>query len=228
LIQFLADDDRDVRSRGKEIFATHYWQPIYAYVRLKWRREPDDAADLVQGFFLSALVRDDFASFDPTRARFRTFLRTCVDRHVMNDDRRAAGQRRGGGTVDVPFDQDSLEKRLADGSSWASPEDVFDREWIHGLMQRSLGALRQQCTDRGRELDFRLFEAFDLAPSPTHRPSYRDLATAEGIPMSTVTNRLAAARREFQRFVLQEIRDATASAAEYRETVRSVLGERRT
>ncbi len=41
---------------------------------------------------------------------------------------------------------------------------------------------------------------------------------------TTVTNRLAAMRRRFREIVLEVLRDATASDAEFRNEVRSLLG----
>lgn len=225
LVQALADDDEQVRRHGERILADAYWKPVYVYVRLKWRREPDDAADLVQEFFLAAMQKEYFADFDPARARFRTFLRVCVDRHVMKTDRRDGSDRRGGHATKIPFDLAGVEERLAASGTVAHPDEVFEQEWVRALMEDSLEDLRRECRDRGRDLDHRLFVAYDLAESKRGRPTYRDLARAENVDVTTVTNRLAAARSAFQTIVLGRIRAATASPAEYRETVRSLLGE---
>jgi hypothetical protein len=41
---------------------------------------------------------------------------------------------------------------------------------------------------------------------------------------TTVTNRLAAARRDFRRLLLERLRAITSSEAEFREEARAVLG----
>ena len=80
----------DVRRSAFDALVTAYWKPVFKYVRLKWHASPDDAADLTQGFFLRAFEKDFFAGFDPSRARFRTYLRTCLDGYVVQ---RAKGGR---------------------------------------------------------------------------------------------------------------------------------------
>ena len=48
-----------------------YWYPLYAFVRRKGH-PPDEAADLVQGTFLSILDRNGLAAVAPERGRFRS------------------------------------------------------------------------------------------------------------------------------------------------------------
>ena len=54
------------------------------------RRE--DAEDLTQGFFTRAMEKEFFGGYDPAKARFRTFLRTCLDRFVANEDQAPLGR----------------------------------------------------------------------------------------------------------------------------------------
>ena len=74
----------DDRRSAFDTLVTAYWRPVFKYVRLKWHATPEDAADLTQGFFLRAFEKDFFAAFDPSRARFRTYLRICLDGFVAN------------------------------------------------------------------------------------------------------------------------------------------------
>src|SRR5262245_53607916 len=73
-----------------------YWKPVYAYIRLHARKDNEQAKDLTQSFFAAAAEKDFFSEFDPARARFRTFLRVCVDRFVANAERADGALRRGG------------------------------------------------------------------------------------------------------------------------------------
>ena len=84
LVRRVRSTDADTRARAQDALAAVYWAPIYAHVRLTHRQEPADAEDLTQGFFVEALRRDLFARYEPSRARFRTFVRTCVDSYVAN------------------------------------------------------------------------------------------------------------------------------------------------
>src|SRR6266436_2748610 len=87
----LRSDDSATRARSWELIVSAYWKPVYKYVRLHWRQSNDDAKDLTQGFFTRAIEKEFLGSYDPARASFRTFLRTCLDGFVAND-RKSAGR----------------------------------------------------------------------------------------------------------------------------------------
>ena len=110
----MRSDRVEVRRSAFDALAGAYWKPIFKYVRLKWRASPDDAADLTQGFFLRAFEKDFFRDFDPARAKFRTFLRTCIDGFVMNARKADARLKRGGGATLVPIDVEEAERELRD------------------------------------------------------------------------------------------------------------------
>jgi hypothetical protein len=50
-----------------------YWRPLYAFVRRRGR-SPEDAQDLVQGFFEHLIRNRGLATVDRTKGRFRSFL----------------------------------------------------------------------------------------------------------------------------------------------------------
>ena len=58
---------------------------------------PEDAQDLTQEFFTRAFEREYLSRYDPAKARFRTFVRTCLDGFLANEDKAAARLKRGGG-----------------------------------------------------------------------------------------------------------------------------------
>jgi len=70
--------DTAERARGLAILSAVYWRPVYTYLRLRWHKPHEEAADLAQEFFVQVVQRDLLARFDPSRARLRTFLRTCI------------------------------------------------------------------------------------------------------------------------------------------------------
>lgn len=213
------------RQRALETIATVYWRPVYSHIRLRWNRESDEASDLTQGFFVEVLEKDFLATFDPRRARFRTFLRVCLDRFIQREDASAARQKRGGGAEHIPLDLAELEQSLSDGSRAMSPDDSFDREWVRSLLTLSTARLRKHCDDSNRALAYQAFEQYDLDPSDNlTRPTYTDLATTLGTTTDDITNQLAYARREFRRIVLELLRSMTVSDDEFRDEARSLLG----
>jgi len=189
-----------------------YWKPVYRYIRFRFRRDNEDAKDLTQSFFATALERDFFARFDPAKASFRTYLRMAVDRLAANQYAAGNRKKRGG---DIEFEP--VEEQAA---AVESPEEIFEREWRRQLFSLAVGDLREFCEDRGKQLQFRIFEAYDLADG--ERPSYAALAAEHEIAETTVTNHLAWARRLLREFVTDRLRGVTSGEAELRKEIRRV------
>lgn len=226
MVAAIRSDRADVRRSAFDALVTAYWKPVFKYVRLKWHASPDDAADLTQGFFLRALEKDFFASFDPAKARFRTFLRTCLDGFVANARKADARLKRGGGVALVPLDFDEAERELRHQATNAIADfdAYFHREWLRGLFATAAARLRDECAARGRTDRFPLFEAYDLAGDEQPRPTYAELARRHGLTAIDVTNELAAARREFRRFVLEALREQCASDEDFDAELRGLTG----
>ncbi len=220
---------RDVEAR-RHAFASlveAYWKPVYKYVRLKWQAPPEEAEDLTQAFFTRAFEKDFFRSYDPAKARFRTFLRACLDGFAANERKAAGRLKRGGGITFVPLDFDAAEGELRQHEIAvpADMEDYFDREWARSVLALSIERLRAQYADAGRETYFRVFERYDLDASESgERVTYSALANELGISATDVTNYLASARRQFRACVLERLRELTATDDEFREEARRLLG----
>src|SRR5687768_8044874 len=103
VVQAVGHADPEVRRQAWESLASLYWPPVVRYLRLKWRVPDEDAHDLAQAFFARALEKAFFDGYDPQRARFRTYLRTCLDGFVANERAAARRLKRGGGVVHVPL-----------------------------------------------------------------------------------------------------------------------------
>jgi DNA-directed RNA polymerase specialized sigma24 family protein len=223
VLRAISSPDAEVRQRAWDALAAAYWRPVYTYLRLRWRADVEEAQDLTQGFFARALEKDFFARFDPARARFRTFLRTCLDGFVANERTAARRLKRGGGLLAVDFA--AAESELAQaGAAEGDVEELFRREWIRGLFTAAVEELQRVCRQSGKEVPFALFERYDLDPPPEGRPTYAALAREFALPVTQVTNFLAAMRREFRRLVLERLRALTATEQEFRAETRDVLG----
>ena len=216
-------DDQVTRRRAFDTILASYWKPAYKYIRLKWQAGNEDAKDLTQGFFANAFEKNYFASYDATKASFQTFLRTCLDGFVANE--RKAGQRlkRGGDMDHYQLDFVTAENELASHASTdLSPEDYFHREWVRWMFTLAVDTLRQRCDESGRSVQFQLFERYDLRDDAN--VSYASLAEEFDLDTATVTNYLAAVRRDFRRVVLEKLREITATDEEFRTEARSLLG----
>ena len=215
----LGAETRPERERAWSALVAAYFPPARAYVRHRWNADADEAEDLVQGFFASAYEHGFIARFDHRKARFRTWLRVGLDGWVANTRRNRTRLKRGGDAVHLPIDDglaDVLPAPLEDPDVW------FDREWARTLFAHAVEALRERCAERGHAQRFRLFERYDLVDGEP--PAYRELAEAEGIPVTQVTNALAAARRDLRALVLERLRELTVDDEEFRAEARRLLG----
>jgi RNA polymerase sigma factor (sigma-70 family) len=178
---------------GQEAIVAAYWKPVYRYIRVKWRKSNEDAKDLTQSFFAAALEKSFFRGYDARKGTFRTFLRVCLDRFLANDRKFESRQKRSAELVTLDFD----------ASGPKSPEEIFERECARALFEDAVDDLRESLQARGRDVCFKVFERYDLAEEPA---SYDQLARDFSISAITVTNYLAAARRELRRLVLERRR----------------------
>ena len=220
-------DDEAERRRGYEAIVATYWRPCYAYLRLRWRESEEDASDLVQGFFAHAFERGFLESYDPVRARFRTWLRVCLDGFASNHRQAERRLKRGGGTAPLSLDFAAAEAGLAARLPVATddPETLFEREWVRGFLEDALQSLRGECEARGKMVAWEVFRRYDVEENVDgERPHYVEIAGALGIPQTQVTNHLHWARREYRRLVLERLRELTIDEREFRSEARRLLG----
>jgi DNA-directed RNA polymerase specialized sigma24 family protein len=193
---------------------------------MKWQSSNEDAKDLTQGFFAMAIEKNYFASYDSTKASFQTFLRTCLDGFVVNQKKSDQRLKRGGGVAHFSLDFVGAERELAEHgiANGLNPEDFFHREWVRSLFALAIETLRQRYREKNKQIHFRLFEAYDLRDDDLPRPTYAELAKEFSLSKTTVTNYLAAARRDFRKTLLDKLREITATEEEYRQEARILLG----
>ena len=226
LLEAVASPEPAERTRAFGLLVESYWKPVYKYLRLKHRAGREEAEDLTQEFFTRALERSFFDRFDPRVARFRTYLRTCVDRFAANQRRDAQRAKRGGGAVRLSLDFDLAEGEVARAGQAAadSVEDFFQREWMRSFFELAVTNLESRCREVGKEVQFALFERYDLGEDPAARPTYAELAREYSLPVTQVTNYLAWVRRELRKIILERLRTVTTSDDEFRAEARALLG----
>ncbi len=218
-----------VRQEALQRIVEGYWKPAYKYVRIKWRKSNEDAKDLIQGFFAQALEKGFFLDFDPSKARFRTFFRVCLDGYLSKVDRAAHALKRGGGAeiVGLPFDEAEVELQRQ-GIAAADPtEEGFRKEWVRHLLTLAIEDLQKTLTARGRARQFEVFQRHDLCESDHRPPSYAELAAEFAISTTDVTNWLVRARQEFRGIVLGRLRELTGDDDDFQAEARALLGPER-
>lgn len=149
LVQSAGRADAAGRAALSEL-CEHYWPPVHAFLLQKCG-DRELAKDLTQGFFLDLLAREDLATADPARGRFRSFLLKCAQNFAAKQHARDTAQKRGG--AKLPMSLEALqgedgEARLAIDTD--TPAAAFERRWVKALLDRVLQQLQADYEARGR------------------------------------------------------------------------------
>ncbi|RPI26834.1 MAG: sigma-70 family RNA polymerase sigma factor [Acidobacteria bacterium] len=218
-----ADENPSARRAALDRLISAYWKPVYKYVRLRWRAGNEDAKDWTQEFFAVALEREYLQKYDPSRSRFRTYLRVCIDGFVANQLKAGQRAKRGGGVETLSLDFGSADADLASQAGVTDPEELFHREWTRSLFQTAVETLEKECCLKGRPEVFAVFARYDLDP-PVEKKTYREMADELGITPTQLNNYLALARRRFRELVLSQLGEICATEAEFRAEAALLFG----
>jgi RNA polymerase sigma factor (sigma-70 family) len=224
VLERIRSSDSQVRQVAFGDLAEGYWRPSYHYLRLHWRLSPETAEDAVQAFFTTAFEKGYVEKYDPAKAKFRTFLRMCLDRFVQNLQKAERAGKRGGAAAHVALDFPGAERELAAVSARdvGDVERFFHDETIRFLFTRTVDAMRRLYEREGRSVVFRVFEAHDLRPAAG--ATYASVAASLGVTATTVNNHLHAARRRFRELALGHLRTIVATDDEFRAEARELFG----
>ncbi len=192
------------RAAALETLARLYWRPVYAYVRAKWGKAPDDARDTTQDFFLWMLEGDFLARVDRDRGRFRAVLKAALANYVVDRHRADTAAKRGGGRPPLSIDATLPRVNLPDPHG-RSPEDLLDDAWRREVLARAVDLLEEGLAREGKETTFAVFRDYFLNVGGDL--DYAAVAARHGLTRSDVGNRLQAAK------------------ARYRETLRRLVAE---
>ena len=215
-----ADDlNHNHARKALEELCRAYWYPIYAFVRNRGYSS-DDAQDLTQSFFTRIIETSGFASVDPERGRFRSYLLGAMKHFLANEWHRAQAQKRGGGVAIIELDAFDPEARYALEAARAPDPDVgFDREWAGRLTARAMEKLRAETHARGKG---ELFEA--LKGSLTGDESARSetaarLAMTEGA-VKVAVHRL---RKRYRGLLRAEIAETVSDPSDIDDEMRHLV-----
>ncbi len=136
-----------------EELCTAYWFPLYGWAR-RAGASPEDAEDVVQGFFGDVLRKGIFEKADASKGKLRTFLLTVFRRYQHDVWTKANAQQRAAERV-VSFDAlVGEELYLAEGGVGATADAFYDRQWALTVLERTLAKLGEDYEKRGKAADF--------------------------------------------------------------------------
>ncbi len=214
------DEASQIRARkALEQLCRTYWYPLYAFVRYRGYSS-DDAQDLTQSFFARMIEIDGFASADPERGRFRSYLLGAMKHFLANEWHRARAQKRGGRVTIVELDAIDPAARYALEPAWApDPDAGFDREWARESTARALEKLRAESEARGKGELFEALKGSLTGDEPARSETAARLAITEGA-VKVAVHRL---RKRYREFLRAEIAETVSNPSDVDDEMRRLV-----
>ncbi|MBI2921436.1 MAG: sigma-70 family RNA polymerase sigma factor [Planctomycetes bacterium] len=198
-----------------------YWKPVYAYVRIAWRRGNEDAKDVTQAFFARLLEGGSVLRLRPEKGTFRSYLRASLKNFLIDFERAEFSRRKIAGALSLDADPEWLE-RLGPAAATETPEAAYDREWVRCLVSESVEALRAELEREGKGEWYRVFARYCLDGGAP--PTYRELAAELGLTETDVRHRLERCRERLRAVLRARILDTAASPEDADRELAEVLG----
>ena len=205
-----------------ETLCRTYWYPVYAFVR-RQGFDAEDARDLTQAYFASLLEKEYLDDYEPSRGRFRVFLRTSV-RHFLSKERdKRMAVRRGGETQILSLDTSDVEGRYSlEPADRSTPEEMFERRWTLTILERVLDQLRREQAEAGLRVQFERLQGF-LTGEETET-SYRDMAAELRTSEGAIKMAIHRLRQRFGQLLRGEIAETVSSPDQVDDEVKHLLG----
>jgi RNA polymerase sigma factor (sigma-70 family) len=190
-----------------------YYAPVFAFVR---RNAPDEdaARDLTQEFFARLLAGQGFATVDPQRGRFRSFLLGAAKHFLAGMHQHAHRLKRGGGQPLEPIEpgtDTSPGLQLADPNA-PSPDREFDRKWAMTLLARALATLAREHKASGKAGHFEALKPW--LTGDTENISQAEAAARLGLNEGAVKVAIHRLRRRFREVIKEEISQTVSDRAQ--------------
>lgn len=185
-----------------------YWYPLYVFVRRQGQR-PEDAQDLVQGFFAKVIEKNYIADAEREKGRFRSFLLLALKRYMANEWDHAHREKRGGGKEIISLDEQNTEMRYkAEPADQMSPEKAFERQWALTLLQQVLDRLSAEFSAPDRA---RIFEELKVFLNGEKGGSYAEVGARLGMSESAIKVTVHRLRVRYRELLKLEIADTVSS-----------------
>ena len=196
-----------------------YWYPLYAFVRYRGY-SLDDAQDLTQSFFARIIETGGFASADPERGRFRSYLLGAMKHFLANQWHRARAKKRGGGVTFVELDALDPEARYAlEPAQWTDPDAGFDREWAQESIARAMEKLRAESETSGKDEQFEALKGSLIGEEPARS----ETAARLGMTVGAVKVAVHRLRQRYRGLLRAEIAETVSDPSDIDDEMRYLL-----
>ncbi len=197
-----------------------YWRPIRGFFRARWHNSME-GDDLTQSFIVDLLERG-VATYDPSRRRFRHWLRGAAHRYACRVWRR---QRAGRREPRQRISWESLreeQKRIWEPALASTPERMFDLSMAVCMVDHIADQTRETYARRGEVERYDVLEPF-IAGAENSATSYAEAAAI--LDLSPETTRKAALdlARCFRTNLRRHVRRLVPSGADVDVELRYML-----
>jgi len=182
-----------------------YWKPLYFFVR-QHGYENETAKDIVQEFLTGLLERQSLLKADPGRGRFRNFLLAALRNFLVDWNRTAQRQKRGGNQAIQSLDFREGERDYAlQAAGGDSPDRMIDRAWARTLFEQCLADLEGSRAH---------LEALRLR---LRGEDYRVISERTGLSEAASQNAVHRLSRRFGEILRQRLRPFCATQSEFEQ-----------
>lgn len=215
----LAGDEKGSRSReALQDLCSNYWFPLYSFARSRGFAD-DVARDLTQGFFAFLLEKRSLQAADESRGRFRTFLITAFKNYITNLWHKEHAAKRGGEVTFIPLEPGPEdERRPIEPVEGQTPEQIYDREWAHTVLENVLAELESEAASRGGRERFLALRG--LLTGEGQGEGYRAVGDRLGLSETAVKVAVYRLRQRFGVLLREAIGATVASDEEIESEIR--------
>ncbi len=211
----------DPTSREKlERLLREYWKPVFAFVRVAFRKTVEDAKDLTQAFFTHMLQKGYLSRATPERGSFRAYLKVALKHFLIDAERAAAARRPEGPLLSIDAAPGALDL-IGRAEAGDDAESVYDREWMSGVLAAAVDDLRARLETEGKRDTFAIFHEYAEGRGEA---TYESLARKFGLQHHDVRNRLSACRKRLRELLQRRVRDYVADDADVAREVLRITG----
>ena len=182
-----------------------YWSPLYAFARYRGI-SPEDAQDLVQGFFEHLIESRALSAVDQAKGRFRSFLLASFQNFAAMERRRAETEKRGGRAQVIRIDWQDAESRVAfEPEDPLTPETIYDARCALELLGRATRRLEQEETALGKAQAFCTLRLFLGDEGVQAGLSYEAATKALNVGLPTLKTLIHRLRRRHTQLLREEV-----------------------
>src|ERR1700675_631347 len=181
-----------------------YWYPLYVFARLSGH-SPNDAQDLIQGFFLHLLEHRVPTGVDRLKGKFRSFLLASLQNYLSDELERARCHKRGGTEEFVHLDAEDAEERYRlEPVEFLTAEKIFDARWATTVLGEAMNQLRQEYANEGKASTFEKLKVF-LDPINSITPRSCEASVHQlHVSLDEVTALIDRLRKQYTALLRQE------------------------